>query len=270
MVFVVDIGNSNIVVSSCKAGEWKHTFRYETKGVTQETYYEIALRQILMEWGVTQKDIRYCVFSSVVPDLNQAILEAIFLVMGCPVILLGPDIYKKLDINVPQPYEIGTDLVANAYGAIKMYGEKVIVADFGTALSFVAANTEQGIVGVTIAPGLKTAAFALGENTAQLPVVPLQYPLSYLGKDTLTAIQAGIMYGYTGLFKQLIQGMQQELGHDYKVILTGGHSSLVKEIHSLVHVVNPYVTLEGMRMIGDFIMSSDTSLAINTYGKKLL
>lgn len=256
MVFVVDIGNSNIVISSCKEGAWKYTFRYETKGVTQETYYEIALRQIMMEWGVTQKDIRYCVFSSVVPDLNPAILEAIYLVMGCPVVQLGPDIYKKLDMIVPQPYEIGTDLVANAYGALKMYGEKVIVADFGTALSFVAAHAEQGIVGVTIAPGLKTAAFALGENTAQLPVVPLQYPLSYLGKDTLTAIQAGIMYGYTGLFRQLIQGMLQELGNEYKVILTGGHSSLVKEIHPLVDVVNPHVTLEGMRWIGDYIMSA--------------
>lgn len=257
MVFVVDIGNSNIVISACHEGEWKHTFRYETKGVRQETYYQIALRQILMEWNIVSKDIQFCVFSSVVPDLNPPVTEAIQLVLGCPIITLGPDIYKMLDMKVPHPYEIGSDLVANAYGALKIYGKKVIVADFGTALSFVAADAQNGILGVTIAPGLKTAAQSLGEQTAQLPVVPMEYPGSYLGKDTVSAIQAGIMYGYSGLFTNIIDGIKKEYGNDFSVIVTGGQSSLVTEIHSKSEVVNPYLTLEGMKMIGQFIMNQN-------------
>lgn len=254
MILVADVGNSNIVLSVYKGTQWSHTFRYETKGVRHEIYYETALRQILMEWNIASTDIRCAAVSSVVPDLNVAVREAIQVVTGCPVLMLGPEVFKKLDMPVPKPYEIGSDLVANAYSALKLYGNKVIVADFGTALSFVIANAEEGIIGVTIAPGLKTASQALADQTAQLPAVPLEYPSSVIGRDTLTAIQAGIMYGWIGLFKEIIYKMKEEAGFDYRVIVTGGHSHLVTPIQSLADVTDKNLTLEGMRQITEYML----------------
>lgn len=256
MILVADVGNSNIVLSVFAGERWSHTFRYETKGVRQELYYETALRQILMEWNIVSSDIRYAAVSSVVPDLNQAVREAIQAVAGCPVLMSGPEIFKKLNMPVPKPYEIGSDLVANAYAALKLYGEKVIVADFGTALSFVIANQREGIIGVTIAPGLKTASQALADQTAHLPVVPLEYPALVIGRDTLTAIQAGIMYGWIGLFKEIIHQIKKETDSGYKVVITGGHSSLITPVHALADAVDKNLTLEGMRYISEYIRTS--------------
>jgi type III pantothenate kinase len=253
MILTIDIGNSNIVLSVYSDSKWFHTFRYETKGVKQELYYETALRQIFMEWGLSTQDIRYAVISSVVPDLNLAVREAIGMVAACPILLLGPEVYKKLDINVPHPYEIGSDLVANAYAALHLMAEKVIVVDFGTALSFVIANEKEGVIGVTIAPGLKTAAQSLSDQTAQLPLVPLEYPESVIGHDTLSAIQAGIMYGFTGLCKEIIARMKSEAGDDYKVIITGGHAALVERMHDFADFVEKNLTLDGIRLISAYM-----------------
>lgn len=255
MILVADIGNSNIVLSLYKDSEWCHTFRHETKGVQQEFYYEIALRQIIMEWGIHSINVRFAVVSSVVPDLNTHIVEAIKNVISCPVLLLGPETFKNLDIYVPLPYEIGSDLVCNAYAALQKYGQKVMVADFGTALSFVVADRKEGIVGVIIAPGLKTAAASLSDQTAQLPTVPLEYPTSILGKDTKTAIQSGIMFGYNGLFKEISFQIKKEMGSDIIIILTGGHVSIISGIHKEADIIDKMLTLDGMRLIGEFMLS---------------
>ncbi|MBK8622089.1 MAG: type III pantothenate kinase [Saprospiraceae bacterium] len=260
MILAVDIGNSNIVLSVFFQDEWKHTFRYETKGVREEMYYEMALRQILMEWDIHYTDIQYAAISSVVPDLNHSVKEAVTKIFLCPVFLLGPEIFKNIDIDIPLPYEIGSDLVANVYAALNLYHDKVIVADFGTALSFVVANKKEGILGVTIAPGLKTAAQALGTQTAQLPVVPLVYPDSPIGKDTVTAIQAGIMVGYTGLFSEIIHEIKKVTGQDYKVIVTGGHSGIISRIHEKADYTDKNLTLDGIRLLAAFVFEKRTDL----------
>jgi type III pantothenate kinase len=255
MILAIDIGNSNIVLSLYKGNEWFNTFRYETKGVKEEYYYEIALRQIIMEWGIPVNNIRFTVISSVVPDLNYVVTEAIKSVISCPVLLLGPETFKNLDIQIPLPYEIGSDLVCNAYAGLKKYGKKIIVSDFGTALSFVVADSKEGILGVVIAPGLKTAANSLADQTAQLPLVPLEYPPSVLGNTTKTAIQSGIMFGYNGLFKEICAQIKKEMGPDFIIILTGGHVSLISGIHQQADVMDKMLTLEGMRLIGEFMFS---------------
>ncbi|MFZ1705164.1 MAG: type III pantothenate kinase [Saprospiraceae bacterium] len=263
MILAVDIGNSNIVLSAFNNGQWGHTFRYETKGIKQEVYYEIALRQILMEWKIVTQDIRIGVISSVVPDLNEVVQEAIFSVLGCPTLIIGPSVYQNLDMNIPHPYEIGADLVANAYSALAQYGDQLIIADFGTALSFVVVDKKRGIIGVTIAPGLKTAAQSLSDQTAQLPVVPLEYPASAMGKDTVSAIQAGIMIGYLGLFKEIVNAIKDEVGYNFKVILTGGHSTVVEKLHNEVDNIDKMLTLEGMRLIGEYTYKYHPSLFSN-------
>lgn len=252
MILAIDIGNTNIVIAMYKDGSWTNTFRYETKQHQPEFFYETALRNILLEWSVPPSEVNHCVISSVVPDINNVITEAVINVTGHPPLLLQPDVYKSLDMIVPHPYEIGADIVSNAYASIKLYGPKCIIVDFGTALTFTIVNDHEGIKGVTIAPGLKTAIQALATNTAQLPLVPLELPDSAIGHDTVSAIQAGILWGYVGLVKEILRKQKSELDGHYKIIATGGLSSILHPLETEFDVISKNLTLDGMRLIYTF------------------
>jgi len=256
MILAIDIGNSNIVIAMHKDGAWTNTFRYETKETQPEFYYENALRNILLEWRIHGSDIKHCVVSSVVPDLNEIILEAVTNVTVCKPLLINPEVYKQLDIYVPHPYEIGSDIVSNAYAAVKMYEEACIIVDFGTALTFTVADAT-GIKGVTIAPGIKTAIQSLAGQTAQLPLVPIELPVSSIGHDTVSAIQAGVMWGYVGLVNEIIHKQKSELSGQYQVIATGGLYSILSPLQLTFDIVNKELTLDGMRLIYEFYTSSN-------------
>jgi len=249
MFLSLDIGNSNIVIALHDGTKWLHTFRYETKEVQPVFYYESALKNIMLEWNVSSFDIHKCGLSSVVPDLNQLIKEAVFNTIGVYPITLNPEMIQKIDLHVPHPYEIGSDLVCNAYAAIKKYHSHCIIVDFGTALTFTVANSSEGIQGVSIAPGLNTAIKSLFINTAQLPEVPLELPISYMGHDTVSAIQSGVLYGYVGMVKGMVNGLKNELGYEYKVIGTGGLSSILHPLEAVFDVLDRMLTVEGCRMI---------------------
>lgn len=253
MILAIDIGNSNIVLSVYSNGKWMHTFRYETKQHQPELYYEIALRNILLEWQIHVSELSHAVLSSVVPDLNDMVSEAVLNVTGLHIFTMGPEVYKELDMIVPHPYEIGADLVANAYAALRHYHDKVIIVDFGTALSFTLADKVNGISGVTIAPGLKTAIAALSAQTAQLPAVPLVLPTSVIGTDTVSAIQAGVLWGYVGLVRSLLYQMKMEKGQNYKVVATGGLSSVLGPLSQEFDYEDKMLTLEGMRLIYNYV-----------------
>lgn len=249
-ILVIDIGNSNIVLALHQNGTWVNTFRYETKALQPDFYYESALRNILLEWNVQYpSSIQHCVISSVVPDINEVIVNAVHNITGFYPLLINPEVLKNLDMYVPLPYEIGSDLVANAYAAIHQYHDKCIIVDFGTALTFTAVERDHGILGVTIAPGLKTALYALFNKTAQLPIVPLSIPENILGHDTVSAIQAGVMCGYIGLIKEIVQRIKSTLTDEYKVIATGGLSTVLEPLNGFFDYKDKTLTLEGIRLI---------------------
>ncbi len=249
MILAIDIGNSNIVLGLYHDGKWRNIFRNETKETQTELYYENALRNILLEWGISSSDIKAAVISSVVPDLNQGIKEAVINVTGRDALVLGNDVYKNIDFHVPLPYEIGSDIVSNAYGAVQLYQDHCIIVDFGTALTFTIVNKDDGITGVTIVPGIKTAIQSLSTHTALLPLVPVELPASAIGHDTVSAIQSGVMWGYVGLVSQLLTKIKSELSHDYKVVATGGLSDILPPLAQYFDHVNKNLTLDGMRLL---------------------
>ena len=166
-------------------------------------------------------------------------------------ITLGPNVYPQLPIEVLNPYEIGSDLVANALAAHLKYKQTCVVVDFGTALTFTTVSREGKILGVSITPGLRTAIKALSQNTAKLFDVPLEMPQSALGRNTVTAIQSGILFGYEGLVKNMIAKLREELGEDCPAIATGGLSSVITPLKNFFHSVDPNLTLDGLRMVGE-------------------
>lgn len=167
---------------------------------------------------------------------------------------MGPDLYKKLPIGVLNPYEIGSDLVSNALAAYTRFKRSCIVVDFGTALTFTTLGNDGEILGVAIAPGLKTAIKSLSQNTAKLFDVPLQLPDSVLGKNTVHAIQAGILIGYEGIVTTMIKKIRKELKDEsVPVIATGGLSSIITSLSSEFSSIDANLTLDGLRIAVEFV-----------------
>jgi type III pantothenate kinase len=253
MLFAIDIGNSDITLGLWEDQEWKNVWRISSKPELPELYYGIKIRDNFFESGIDSSLVNVVVLSSVVPSMTEKIRNAVRTLLDKDPYVLGPKLYEKLPITVLNPYEIGSDLVANASAAYFEHKQTCIVVDFGTALTFTTISGEGEILGVSIAPGLKTAIRSLSQNTAKLFDVPLELPLSSLGKNTITAIQSGIMIGYEGLVRNMVSRIREELKQDCMAIATGGLSSQIASLKDLFHSIEPNLTLNGLRRIGEWI-----------------
>lgn len=188
------------------------------------------------------------------PDLTGKIINVTVSLFEKNPIVLGPEVYAKLPIQVLNPYEIGSDLVSNALAAYHLFKSNCVVVDFGTALTFTTVSDQGTILGVAIAPGLKTAIRALSQNTAKLFEVPLEMPQSVLGKNTVHAIQAGILFGYEGMVKSMIKRIADELGDpNLASVATGGLASIITPQIGTFTRVEPNLTLDGLRLVADYV-----------------
>lgn len=250
MLFAIDIGNSNVVIGIFDNGNWNHIWRIPTTTKNNAlVFYEYQLQNLLLENGIRPGQFDRAILSSVVPELTPDILTLFNRFLAREAILVHPKIYPDLSITLNRPNEIGTDLLANAVAAKELYQTDAIIVDFGTALTFTTVKHVGEIVAVSIAPGLKTAISSLFQKTAQLPEVPLELPKSILGKNTTQAIQSGVLMGYIGLVRYMIAEIRNEVGSHFKVIGTGGLSSVLHPLRADFDVINPNLTLEGLRII---------------------
>jgi len=253
MLLAFDIGNSDITVGLWKDNEWKYVWRISSRPDLPELFYGIKIRDYFFESRTEVTDVRTIVLSSVVPAMTEKIKSVSRTLFEKEPIVLGPKVYESLPMNILNPFEIGSDLVANATGAYYKFKQTCIVVDFGTALTFTTVSGEGKILGVSIAPGLKTAIKSLSQNTAKLFDVPLVMPASSLGKNTVTAIQSGILFGYEGLVKNVVAKIREELNTECPVIATGGLSSVITPLASFFHAIEPNLTLDGLRIIGELV-----------------
>lgn len=255
MLLAIDIGNSDITLGLGSQNQWAHLWRIPSAVTRPELFYGIKLREYFFESGLTTELIDQIVISSVVPGLTDRIVSVVTTMFEKKPIVLGPDVYSKLPIEVLNPYEIGSDLVSNALAAYVRFKQKnCIVVDFGTALTFTTISGNGKILGVAIAPGLKTAIKSLSQNTAKLFDVPLELPMSALGKNTVHAIQAGILLGYEGLVSSMINRIKLELADPKcSTIATGGLSSIISSLKNHFTEVDENLTLNGLKLVGDFV-----------------
>lgn len=251
MILVIDIGNTDTVFGLWADEKWVHIFRTPSLKDEPSFHYETKLRLHLLEANLRADALTTAVLSSVVPQLTPILTGMLTDFMGKPPILVKHDIYPPVRVNIERADEIGSDLVANAVAAFVKYRRNIVVVDFGTALTFTTVSAEGEILGVAIAPGLKTAVKALFSNTAQLPEVPLRLPQSAIGKNTTQAIQAGILWGYEGLVKGMIDRIRHELNGDCIAVATGGLSSIIETLQGEFVEINRNLTLDGLRIIGE-------------------
>ncbi len=255
MLLAIDIGNSNVVVGIFFEGSWRHIWRMETFfEESPHLYYELRLRDHLLEANVKLDLLDKVVISSVVPELTTVFEELSVASFYTNPLIVGPAIYPFIKLRINNPYEVGADLVANSLAAFNIYGKDCIICDFGTALTFTTLTAQGEMLGVSIAPGIKTAIAALYHQTAQLPPeVPLQIPASVIGKDTVHANQSGVLIGYIGLVSHMITMIRQEAGEHFVTIATGGLSSILTDLQNNFDHVNPLLTLEGLRIAGEVV-----------------
>ncbi|MBI2460504.1 MAG: type III pantothenate kinase [Candidatus Rokubacteria bacterium] len=249
MLLVMDVGNTNTVLGVYDGrrlvASWRLTSRREQTADEYGVFTETLLRARGLEPGA----IRDIVISTVVPPVQQTLEEMCERYFGLRPLVVEPGERVPLPLRVENPREIGADRIVNAVAAIALYGPPLIVIDFGTATTFDCISPRGEFLGGAIAPGLTTAAEALFTKAARLFRVELVRPKEVIGRNTVTNIQSGLVYGYAGLVDGLVERMRAEMEGDPKVIATGGLAPLIAQVARTIHEVNPDLTLEGLRVI---------------------
>lgn len=250
MLLAVDIGNSNIVFGVHDGNEWRHHWRVRTVRDKMPDEYAVHFRTFLGEADLHADRLEQIVLSSVVPPVTRRLSEMLTEQTGIDPLIISHAVNTGLTIAVDNPAEVGADLIANGVAAHERFGTACIAVDFGTASTFSAISDAPAFLGVAIAPGLNLAASALAGGTAQLPQIDLVTPPSVIGTNTIHSIQAGVVLGYVGLVEGLIDRLRAEMGAVVPVVATGGLSRVIGPLTNRFTGVDPWLTLEGIRLIG--------------------
>ena len=249
MLLAIDIGNTNIVVGVFDGEKLKATWRLGTDVHKLEDEYAALLLDLLSMKGLAFADIDDAIISSSVPPLVTVFEELCRRYFEATPMVVGPGIKTGVRISIENPREVGADRVVNAAAAHKLYGGPLIVIDFGTATTLDAVSEEGDYLGGAIAPGIVISSEALFEHAAKLPRVELVRPPKAIGRNSVSAMQSGIVFGYVGLIEGIVARMQKELGGTAKVIATGGLANIIASETGVVDAVDLDLTLVGLRLI---------------------
>ena len=194
-------------------------------------------------------DVEAIIISSVVPSLIVPFSKMCERYFHIKPLIVGPGTKTGICIKYENPREVGADRIVNAVAAYHKYGGPLIIIDFGTATTFCALTENGDYLGGAIAPGIGISSEALFQRTSKLPRIELKRPKSVICRNTVTSMQSGIIYGAAGQIDEIVRRMKEELGGEVKVIATGGLANLIAEVSSTIDAVEPFLTLEGLRLI---------------------
>ena len=246
----MDIGNTNIKTALFDGMETVQYWRISTNRNMSSDEYGILLMNLFALHHIPVSEVTGIMISSVVPQINFTILHMCRSYFGMDPLMIGPGIKTGINIKYENPRELGSDRIANAVAAYELYGGPCITIDFGTATNFGVISEKGEFLGGAICPGLKLAAEALTERTAKLPRFELTKPENVIGRNTVSNMQSGIVFGYIGQINYLVERMKKELGAPHaKVIATGGLSVLVSEESNAIDVMDGLLTLKGLCLI---------------------
>jgi type III pantothenate kinase len=248
VLLVLDIGNSTVVAGIYEGEELRCKVRTKTNPASSPDALGSALRSALEAQGLDVSDVDAVAISTVVPELTPSVTSVAQKVFGCEPLFLTPELDLGITIAVDRPELVGSDRIADAIATKQKYGGPAVIVDFGTATTVDGIDAQGTYVGGAIAPGLEISLDALVTKTALLPRVDLVAPPEVLSRDTVTAMQSGLVLGYVGLVEALVAGARSELGGAAKVIATGGLASLIHGWTKVIDVVDDSLTLDGIRI----------------------
>ena len=251
MLLAIDVGNTNIVLGAFDGKELIKSFRVATSYEKSRDEYGMMFLQLLLFNGIKTEDIEDVIISSVVPPVMYSLERAITKYLGKKPVVVTNKLDLGLDIKYENPREVGADRLVNAVAALEKYKTDLIVVDFGTATTFCAVTKEGDYLGGAICPGIKISVEALFSKTSKLPRIELTPTKTVIGKTTVESMQSGVIHGYVGQVDYMVKLMREEMGCSAKVIATGGLSGMISEESTTIDVIEPNLTLDGLRIIYD-------------------
>jgi type III pantothenate kinase len=249
MLLVMDVGNTNVVIGIFKGDQLIHQWRIATDRNKTEDEYGTLIKMFLRDEDISVEEIEAVIISSVVPPLNFALERMVKKYFKLKPMIVGPGIKTGLNIKYDNPKEIGADRIVNAVAAVAEYGNSLVIVDFGTATTFCLVNDEGNYLGGAICPGINISMEALYQNASKLPKVEFAKPESVVGRNTVMAMQSGLYYGYVGLVDGIANRMKQQLSKPGKVIATGGLAEYISKDSTTIDIIDPHLTLKGLRII---------------------
>jgi type III pantothenate kinase len=249
VLLAVDVGNTNIALGIFEGETLRATWNIATDLNKTADEYDVLLMNLLPRENLALSDIDHVSVACVVPPLLTIIEELSQRHLKVSPLIVGPGVKTGVRVCTDNPREVGADRVVNAAAAHHLYGEAVIIIDFGTATTFDAVSKEGDYLGGSIAPGILISAEALFERASRLPRVELLAPEHTIGKNSVSAMQSGIIFGYVGLIESLVNRIRQELGGKAFVVATGGLAQIIARETRVIDTVNMDLTLIGLRLI---------------------
>ncbi|SDN84433.1 type III pantothenate kinase [Bacillus sp. OK048] len=249
MIFVFDVGNTNTVLGVYKGEELTYHWRVETNRNRTEDEFGMIIKSLFDASGLSFSQIEGIIISSVVPPIMFALERMCKKYFNLTPLVVGPGMKTGLNIKYENPREVGADRIVNAVAAIHEYGSPLIIVDFGTATTYCYINEQRQYMGGAIAPGIGISTEALYSKAAKLPRIEIARPEGIIGKNTVAAMQAGIVYGYVGQVEGIVRRIMDQSGQRPTVIATGGLAPLIAQESKIIDIVDPFLTLKGLQLI---------------------
>ncbi|MCM1257947.1 MAG: type III pantothenate kinase [Roseburia sp.] len=250
MLLTIDVGNTNFTFGIFDGKILLTTFRMTTKQLRTSDEYGISIIDMLERNQILKTDVQGVIISSVVPNVMHSLTSAVIKYLNITPMIVGPGIKTGIRVMTENPKQIGADRIVDAVAAYDLYGGPALVLDFGTATTYDLVDGKGAFVAGVTAPGIRTSAQALWSEAAKLPEIEIKKPSSILAQETISSMQAGLVYGQIGQTEYIVSHMIKESGYgDVKVVATGGLGRIIANETDCIDIYDPILTLSGLRLI---------------------
>src|SRR5438105_9499351 len=249
MLLAIDVGNTNTVLGVFDANRLRDSFRVQTEKDRTGDEYGLQIKALFDFAGLRIAEVHDLSVSSVVPPMAFPLEQLCKRFFGKTPLIVGPGIKTGLPVLYDHPREVGADRIVNAVAAYDKWPQGLIIVDFGTATTFDAVTPRGEYLGGAIAPGIAISMEALFHRASKLPRVAFEKPDKVVGRNTVSSLQSGLVFGYVGLVDGICERMAVELGFPTKVIATGGLAPLIAGVSRRIEIVDEQLTLDGLRII---------------------
>ncbi len=249
MLLTIDVGNTNLTLGLYDGDQLGRHWRLATDHARMPDEYGLQFLGLLQNAGKTINDLHGVALASVVPPLTMRVVQACREYLKLEPLLVDTGVKTGIKIRYEDPRAVGADRICDAVAVMKTYGGPACVVDFGTATTFNAITKEGEYLGGAITAGINLAAEALFTRAAKLPRIDLQRPPSVIGRNTVHAMQSGLLFGYVSMVEGMVSRFRSELGREMKVIATGGLAEVVAQETKVIDIIAPWLTLDGLRLI---------------------
>ena len=249
MLLTLDIGNTNVTMGIFQQESLKATWRIATDASKLTDEYNLTFSQLLLQDGISTKDVDSVAICSVVPPLTPTFVHLCQALFGVPPLVVGAGTKTGIRILYDSPHDVGADRIVDATAAINLYGGPTIIVDVGTFTVFDAISANGDYLGGAISLGISVAADTIYHTSSQLRRVDLNSPPQAIGKNTIHSIQSGLIFGFSDMVKGMVRRFQKEMGGTSTVVATGGLVNIIDKEIDIFDEVNPNLTLIGLRLI---------------------